>query len=61
VVVEAGQGTGTAMDLFMLICFGGEERTVEELTELAADCGLVLRGSAPVSDERTALEFGVAA
>ncbi|GAA1354283.1 hypothetical protein GCM10009660_54930 [Catellatospora bangladeshensis] len=63
VVVEPvrGRGVGTAMDLFMLMCFGGRERTVDELTALAADCGLVLRGSGPVADGRTVLEFGVAA
>ncbi len=62
VVVEPvrGQGVGTAINLFVLVCFGGRERTVEELAELAADCGLVLRGSAQVADGRTALEFGVA-
>ncbi|GAA1203314.1 methyltransferase [Pseudonocardia alaniniphila] len=62
VVIEPvrGQGVGTAMDLFMLMCFGGRERTVDELAELAAECGLVLRGSSPVADGRTALEFGVA-
>ncbi|MEV6227363.1 methyltransferase [Saccharopolyspora shandongensis] len=53
------QGVGTAIDLFMLMCFGGRERTVDELAELAADCGLVLRDSVPVADGRTALEFGV--
>ncbi|WP_031465383.1 methyltransferase [Sciscionella sediminilitoris] len=60
VVIEPvlGQGVDTAMDLFMLMCFGGRERTVGELTMLAADRGLVLRGSAPVSDGRTILEFG---
>lgn len=60
VVIEPvrGAGTGTAMDLPM--CFGGRERTVDELAGLAADCGLVLRGSGPVADGRTALEFGVA-
>jgi hypothetical protein len=59
VVIEAvrGQGTGTAMDLFMLMCFGGRERT---LAELAAASGLVLRDSGPVAEGRTVLEFGVA-
>lgn len=52
-----GQGTGTAMDLFMLMCFGGRERTVDELVGLAADSGLELRGSGPVAEGRTALEF----
>ncbi|HEU5469953.1 MAG TPA: methyltransferase [Actinophytocola sp.] len=62
VVIEPirGQGAGTDMDLFMLMCFGGRERTVDELTTLAAGCGLRLDRSGPVSDERTALEFRVA-
>lgn len=62
VVIEAvrGEGVGTDMDLFMLMCFGGRERTVEELAALAADCGLVLRARTPVADDRTALEFGLA-
>jgi SAM-dependent methyltransferase len=62
VVIEPvrGQGADTAIDLFMLMCFGGRERTVDELAELAAGCGLVLKGSGPVADGRTALEFGVA-
>jgi 2,7-dihydroxy-5-methyl-1-naphthoate 7-O-methyltransferase len=61
-VIEAmrGEGVGTAMDMFMLMCFGGRERTVDELASLAADCGLVLRGSVPVAEGRTAVEFGVA-
>ncbi|MBB5890002.1 methyltransferase [Kutzneria kofuensis] len=53
------QGAGTGMDLFMLMCFGGRERTVDELAALAAECGLTLRRSTAVSDGRTALEFGV--
>jgi SAM-dependent methyltransferase len=62
VVIEPlrGQGADTAIDLFMLMCFGGRERTVDELAALAADCGLALHGSGPVADGRTALEFGVA-
>jgi 2,7-dihydroxy-5-methyl-1-naphthoate 7-O-methyltransferase len=62
VVIEPvrGQGAGTAMDLFMLMCFGGRERTVDELAGLAAGCGLALHGAGPVADGRTALEFGVA-
>jgi hypothetical protein len=61
VVIEPvlGEGTDTSLDLFMLMCFSGRERTVHELTALAADCGLVLRRSGPVSDGRTALEFAV--
>ncbi len=62
VVIEPlrNQGAGTAMDLFMLMCFGGRERTVEELTTLAATCGLVLLATTAVAEGRTALEFGVA-
>ncbi len=62
VVIEPvrGRGAETAIDLFMLMCFGGRERTVDELARLAADCGLVLRGWSAVSEGRTALEFGVA-
>ena len=48
------------MDLFMLMCFGGRERTVDELAGLAAECRLVLRWAGPVADGRTVLEFGVA-
>ena len=39
------------------MCFGGRERTVDELAAMAAECGLELRGSSPVADGRTALEF----
>lgn len=62
VVIETvrGQAAETAMDLFMLMCFGGRERTVDELASLAADCGLTLRDWGPVAKGRTALEFGVA-
>lgn len=59
VVIEPirGRGADTAIDLFMLMCFGGRERTVPELAELGARCGLALQSSAPVADGRTALEF----
>ena len=59
VVIEAlrGQGSDTAFDLFLLMCFAGHERTVDELAAVAAECGLELRGSRPVTDERTAMEF----
>lgn len=62
VVIEAirGQGADTAMDLFMLMCFGGQERTVDELTTLAAASGLTLERCGPVAEGRTALEFTVA-
>ena len=60
IVIEPvlGQGVDTAMDLFMLMCFGGRERTVDELVRLAAGSGLGLRGSVAVADGRTLLEFG---
>ncbi|WP_424810314.1 methyltransferase [Rhodococcus sp. 27YEA15] len=51
----------TALDLFMLMCFGGRERTSGELRELATDCGLVLLSIGPVADRRTLIEFGVSA
>ncbi|HWO62383.1 MAG TPA: methyltransferase, partial [Umezawaea sp.] len=62
VVIEPvrGHGADTAIDLFMLMCFGGRERSVEDLTTMAADCGLVLRATTPVADHRTALEFTAA-
>jgi SAM-dependent methyltransferase len=61
VVIEPvlGRGVDTAMDLFMLMCFGGRERTVDELARLAAGSGLVLRAPVDVADGRTLLEFGV--
>jgi SAM-dependent methyltransferase len=61
VVIESvrGQDASTAIDLFMLMCFSGRERTLDELTKLAADRGLVLRDWRPVAKGRTALEFGV--
>jgi hypothetical protein len=60
VVIEPLLGhAGTAIDLFMLMCFGGRERTVDQLAALAAECGLTLRGTIPVSEGRTALEFSV--
>lgn len=62
IVIEPvrGQGADTGINLFMLMCFGGRERTVDELAALAADSGLTLRATTPVSDGRTALEFSVA-
>jgi hypothetical protein len=43
----------------MLMCFNGRERTIEELSELAAGCGLTFASSTVVSEGRMALEFGV--
>ena len=61
-VIETGGGpeAGTAIDLFMLMCFGGDERSADELAALAADCGLVLHSSAPVAHGRMIFEFTVA-
>ncbi len=55
-----GQGFNTAIDLSMVVFFGGRERTIEEITALAGDCGLELRDTRRVADERTLLEFGIA-
>jgi SAM-dependent methyltransferase len=52
-------GADTAIDLFMLMCFNGRERTIEELSELAAGCGLTFASSTVVSEGRMALEFSV--
>lgn len=52
-------GTGTAMSLFMLMCFGGKERSVAELVELGAAGGLELRASGAIAEGRVLLEFGV--
>jgi hypothetical protein len=62
VVIESvrGRSASTAIDLSMLVQFGGQERTLDELAALAAGCGLALRASAQVADSRTALEFAVA-
>ncbi|MFD9702960.1 methyltransferase [Lentzea sp. NPDC059081] len=59
VVVEAvrGHGADTGIDLFMLMCFNGRERTVDELAALAASCGLEFRNAVVVSDGRMVLEF----
>lgn len=61
VVIEPvyGHGSSTGINLFMLMCFGGKERLVEELAELAAESGFVLRNSAAITDGRYALEFTV--
>jgi SAM-dependent methyltransferase len=52
-----GHGSDTGIDLFMLMCFGGRERSVDELTALGAECGLALRDWGPVAEGRMALEF----
>ncbi|SER45972.1 O-methyltransferase [Lentzea xinjiangensis] len=52
-----GYGAATDIDLFMLMCFNGRERTVDELTSLAAGCGLTFQRAVPVSEGRMALEL----
>ena len=61
VVIEPllGKGVDTSMDLFMLMCFGGQERTLDELIRLATGCGLGFRESVHVAEGRTLLAFGV--
>lgn len=52
-----GQGAGTELDLSMLIFFGSYERTIDELTELAAAHHLRLATTTPIAPDRTLLEF----
>lgn len=52
-----GQGAGTELDLSMLIYFGGYERTIDELTELADAHHLRLTATKPIAPDRTLLEF----
>jgi hypothetical protein len=54
-----GHGASTGIDLFMLLCFGGRERSIDDLNRLAADVGLEPRSAAAVADGRIALEFAV--
>lgn len=62
VLIESirGRAVGTGIDLFMLMCFGGRERTVDELVHLAADCGLRFCNATPIANGRTMLEFEAA-
>jgi hypothetical protein len=52
-----GRGADTAIDLSMLVFFGGCERTSEELAQLAYSHNLVLKAVIPVAEGRTLLEF----
>lgn len=52
-----GAGANTAINLFMLMCFAGRERSIDELTRMAAECGLTRRAVVQAADGRTALEF----
>ncbi|ANZ43119.1 methyltransferase [Lentzea guizhouensis] len=58
-VVEAvgGLSAGTEMDLVMLVHFGGRERRVEELEQVAAAAGLVLDQVVELTSQRHLLEF----
>lgn len=55
-----GGGSDTAIDLSMLVFFGGCERTIDELAELASAHNLTLKSVTAVADGRTLLEFAVA-
>jgi hypothetical protein len=52
-----GHGAHTEIDLSMLVFFGGRERTINELAELAAGHDLRLTSTTRVTDGRTLLEF----
>jgi hypothetical protein len=54
-----GHGADTAIDLSMLVFFGGRERSIDELSELAACHDLRLAATTPVAEGRTLLEFAV--
>ncbi|KOV88303.1 methyltransferase [Nocardia sp. NRRL S-836] len=58
-VVEAvgGLGAATEMDLVMLVHFGGRERRVEELEQVAGASGLVLDRVVELTRSRHLLEF----
>uniref|UniRef100_UPI001C3F82B5 methyltransferase n=1 Tax=Rhodococcoides yunnanense TaxID=278209 RepID=UPI001C3F82B5 len=59
VIIESIRGisASTGVDLFMLMCFGSRERSMDELTDMAGQVGLGLHTSTTVADGRTALEF----
>jgi hypothetical protein len=58
-VVEAvgGLRAGTEMDLVMLVHFGGRERRLDELEQVAAVSGLVLDQVVELTGSRCLLEF----
>jgi hypothetical protein len=62
-VVEpvGGLCADTAMDLVMLVCFGGRERRIEQFRALAAAHGLVLDAVTALTGERCLLDFRQAA
>ncbi|WP_145926550.1 methyltransferase [Amycolatopsis orientalis] len=60
-VIEAvgGLGAQTEWDLVMLVLYGGRERRLDELRELAATDGLVFDSVTTLTDQRSLLEFRV--
>ncbi|GAB3713940.1 methyltransferase [Amycolatopsis oliviviridis] len=58
-VIEAvgGLGAQTEWDLVMLVLYGGRERRLDELRELAAAHGLVFDSLTTLTGERSLLEF----
>ncbi|MFI9455723.1 methyltransferase [Amycolatopsis sp. NPDC052450] len=58
-VIEAvgGIGAQTEWDLAMLVLYGGRERRLDELRELAAAHGLVLDSVSTLTEQRSLLEF----
>ncbi|ATL68971.1 methyltransferase [Nocardia terpenica] len=58
-IIEAihGRGSHTAIDLTMLVFFGGRERTLDEFTTLIGAHGLHLKSVSEVADNRTLLEI----
>jgi hypothetical protein len=58
-VIESVRGLGadTAIDLAMLVFFGGHERSVDELTILAGAHGLTRKATTQVGHDRTLVEF----
>ncbi|QLY28911.1 methyltransferase [Nocardia huaxiensis] len=57
-IVEAihGRGSHTAIDLTMLVFFGGRERTLDEFATLVGACGLYLKSVSEIAENRTLLE-----
>ncbi|WP_410576886.1 methyltransferase [Amycolatopsis sp. lyj-108] len=58
-VIEAvgGIGAQTEWDLVMLVLYGGRERRLDELRELAAAHGLVFDSLSTLTEQRSLLEF----
>ncbi|RSN33694.1 methyltransferase [Amycolatopsis sp. WAC 01416] len=58
-VIEAvgGIGAQTEWDLVMLVLYGGRERRLDELRELAAAHGLVFDSVSTLTEQRSLLEF----